>query len=150
MLAAVAGMIAPILKPLGMGDWRISTALISGFLAKESVVSTLECTVRFSCCSACLPGSGRCCGHPCVLPAVYTVCCGHCGNPSGVRRKTGSADCTDAVCHCLGLCLCCSYAVCSVLNISIADPDPYGRDHFLLDRFFHLTMHFTYLMMYKY
>jgi ferrous iron transport protein B len=41
MLAAVAGMIAPILKPLGMGDWRISTALISGFLAKESVVSTL-------------------------------------------------------------------------------------------------------------
>jgi ferrous iron transport protein B len=41
MLAALAGMIAPILKPLGMGDWRISTALISGFLAKESVVSTL-------------------------------------------------------------------------------------------------------------
>ena len=41
MLAGVAGMIAPVLKPLGLGDWRISTALISGFLAKESVVSTL-------------------------------------------------------------------------------------------------------------
>lgn len=41
MLAAVAGVIAPIFAPLGFGDWRISTALISGFMAKESVVSTL-------------------------------------------------------------------------------------------------------------
>ena len=42
ILAAVAGVIAPIFKPLGFGDWRISTALISGFMAKESVVSTLS------------------------------------------------------------------------------------------------------------
>lgn len=42
ILAAVSGLIAPILKPIGLGDWRISTALISGFMAKESVVSTLE------------------------------------------------------------------------------------------------------------
>ena len=42
MLAAVAGVIAPLFRPLGLGDWRISTALISGFLAKESVVSTLN------------------------------------------------------------------------------------------------------------
>ena len=41
MLAAVAGIITPIFAPLGFGDWRISTALISGFMAKESVVSTL-------------------------------------------------------------------------------------------------------------
>ena len=41
MLAAVAGIIAPIFAPLAFGDWRISTALISGFMAKESVVSTL-------------------------------------------------------------------------------------------------------------
>jgi ferrous iron transport protein B len=41
ILAMVAGVIAPIFKPLGFGDWRISTALISGFMAKESVVSTL-------------------------------------------------------------------------------------------------------------
>ena len=41
MLADVAGVIAPIFAPLGFGDWRISTALISGFMAKESVVSTL-------------------------------------------------------------------------------------------------------------
>ena len=42
ILAMAAGLIAPILKPLGLGDWRISTALISGFMAKESVVSTLS------------------------------------------------------------------------------------------------------------
>ena len=41
MLALVAGSIAPIFRPLGFGDWRISTALITGFMAKESVVSTL-------------------------------------------------------------------------------------------------------------
>lgn len=42
MLAAIAGLIAPAFAPLGLGDWRIVTALISGFLAKESVVSTLQ------------------------------------------------------------------------------------------------------------
>lgn len=42
MLASLAGMIAPVFAPLGFGDWRISTALLSGFMAKESVVSTLS------------------------------------------------------------------------------------------------------------
>jgi len=42
MLASLAGLIAPAFEPLGLGDWRIVTALISGFLAKESVVSTME------------------------------------------------------------------------------------------------------------
>ncbi|MCD7753122.1 MAG: ferrous iron transport protein B [Clostridiales bacterium] len=42
ILAAAAGVIAPIFQPLGFGDWRISTALITGFMAKESVVSTLS------------------------------------------------------------------------------------------------------------
>lgn len=42
MLAIVAGWIAPVFSPLGFGDWRISTALITGFMAKESVVSTLS------------------------------------------------------------------------------------------------------------
>ncbi|MDD3339603.1 MAG: ferrous iron transport protein B [Lachnospiraceae bacterium] len=41
MLAVAAGWVAPIFAPLGFGDWRISTALITGFMAKESVVSTL-------------------------------------------------------------------------------------------------------------
>lgn len=42
ILAVVAGLIVPVFAPLGFGDWRISTALISGFMAKESVVSTLS------------------------------------------------------------------------------------------------------------
>ena len=42
ILAMVAGWIAPVFAPLGFGDWRISTALITGFIAKESVVSTLS------------------------------------------------------------------------------------------------------------
>lgn len=42
ILAVVAGLIAPVFAPLGFGDWRISTALISGFMAKESVVPTLS------------------------------------------------------------------------------------------------------------
>lgn len=45
ILAYTAGIIAPIFKPLGFGDWRISTALISGFMAKESVVSTITVLV---------------------------------------------------------------------------------------------------------
>lgn len=42
ILAAFAGIISPIFIPLGFGDWRISTSLITGFIAKESVVSTLS------------------------------------------------------------------------------------------------------------
>ncbi len=41
ILAALAGMLAPIFKPVGLGDWRIVTSLISGVMAKESVVSVL-------------------------------------------------------------------------------------------------------------
>ena len=45
ILAAVAGVVAPIFGPLGFADWRVVTALVAGFMAKESVVSTL--TVLF-------------------------------------------------------------------------------------------------------
>ena len=42
ILALVAGAVSPLMRPLGLGDWRICTSLISGFMAKESVVSVLE------------------------------------------------------------------------------------------------------------
>lgn len=42
MLAAIASLVSPIFRPLGFDDWRISTSLITGFMAKESVVSTLS------------------------------------------------------------------------------------------------------------
>ncbi len=41
ILAMIAGLIAPVFAPMGLGSWKISTALITGFLAKESVVATL-------------------------------------------------------------------------------------------------------------
>ena len=41
LLAAIGGVLAPLFAPLGFGDWRASTALLTGFMAKESVVSTL-------------------------------------------------------------------------------------------------------------
>ena len=41
LLATVGTVLAPLFKPLGFGDWRVSTALITGFIAKESVISTL-------------------------------------------------------------------------------------------------------------
>lgn len=42
MLAGIAGLLVPLFAPLGLGDWRICTSLISGVMAKESVISTLE------------------------------------------------------------------------------------------------------------
>ena len=42
ILAAISGLMVPIFRPIGLGDWRICTSLISGFMAKESVVSTLN------------------------------------------------------------------------------------------------------------
>ena len=42
ILASISGLFVPIMRPIGLGDWRIVTSLISGFMAKESVVSTLE------------------------------------------------------------------------------------------------------------
>ena len=41
ILAGIAGLVSPIFKPMGYGDWRVCTALVTGFVAKESVVSTL-------------------------------------------------------------------------------------------------------------
>ena len=45
ILATIAGIVAPVFSPLGFGDWRVVTALVAGFMAKESVVSTLSVLV---------------------------------------------------------------------------------------------------------
>ncbi|MGM9788580.1 MAG: ferrous iron transport protein B [Candidatus Cryptobacteroides sp.] len=42
ILARVSGLISPLFEPLGLGDWRVLTSLVSGFMAKESVVSTMN------------------------------------------------------------------------------------------------------------
>ena len=73
ILAWVAGGLAPIFLPVGFGDWRIVTALISGFLAKESVVSSL--TILFGS-SAALQGSLTIAGAVALLVfcLLYTPC----------------------------------------------------------------------------
>lgn len=73
ILALVAGVLAPIFLPVGFGDWRIVTALISGFMAKESVVSSL--TVLFGS-SAALQGSLTIAGAVALLVfcLLYTPC----------------------------------------------------------------------------
>ena len=45
VLAALGGALVPLFKPLGLNDWRITTSLLTGFMAKESVVSTLTVLV---------------------------------------------------------------------------------------------------------
>ena len=42
ILASVARLVSPLMNPIGLGDWQIVVSLVSGFIAKESVVSTLE------------------------------------------------------------------------------------------------------------
>ena len=67
ILAVISGFVAPIFAPLGFGDWRFSTALVTGFMAKESVVSTL--TVLF--------GSGEALKTvltPAAVAALLTFC----------------------------------------------------------------------------
>lgn len=71
ILAAISGRIAPIFKPLGLGDWRICTALISGFMAKESVVSTLEVLFGGSIATVLTPLAAACL---LVFSLLYTPC----------------------------------------------------------------------------
>lgn len=73
ILALAAGALAPVFVPVGFGDWRIVTALISGFMAKESVVSSL--TVLFGS-TAALQGSLSTVGAGALLVfcLLYTPC----------------------------------------------------------------------------
>lgn len=71
ILAGIAGIFAPIMKPLGLGDWRILTALFSGFIAKESVVSTLEILFTTGVTSAMTTLSAACL---LVFSLLYTPC----------------------------------------------------------------------------
>ena len=71
ILAVVSGAIAPLFAPLGLGDWRICTALICGVMAKESVVSTLEVLFGGSITAALSPLAAACL---LVFSLLYTPC----------------------------------------------------------------------------
>lgn len=98
ILALVAGTLAPVFIPVGFGDWRIVTALISGFLAKESVVSSL--TVLFGS-TAVLQGSLTTVGAASLLVfcLLYTPCV---AAIASVKRELGGKWATAMV---VGQCL---------------------------------------------
>ena len=84
MLAMIAQIFVPILTPLGLGDWRIATALISGVMAKESVVSTLEVLFRGSISTVLSPLTA---GSLLVFSLLYTPCI---AAIASVKRELGS------------------------------------------------------------
>lgn len=83
MLAAIAGIIAPLFKPIGLGDYRIVTSLISGFLAKESVVSTIGVLFGSSISSVMSVASAA---SMLVFSLLYTPCI---ASISAIRREMG-------------------------------------------------------------
>ncbi len=82
ILAAAAGLVAPVMRPLGLGDWRVVVSLISGFLAKESVVSMMG--MLFADPSAAL--SGLAAASMLVFSLLYTPCV---ASIAAIRRELG-------------------------------------------------------------
>ena len=112
ILALVAGVLAPVFVPVGFGDWRIVTALISGFLAKESVVSSL--TVLFGSTTA-LQGSISIPGAAALLVfcLLYTPCV---AAIASVKRELGGKWATAMV---VGQCVIAWIAAFAVYHIAI-------------------------------
>ncbi len=112
ILALVAGVLAPIFGPVGFGDWRIVTALISGFLAKESVVSSL--TVLFGS-TAVLQSSISIPGAAALLVfcLLYTPCV---AAIASVKRELGGKWATAMV---IGQCVIAWIAAFAVYHIAI-------------------------------
>ena len=84
MLAALAGLVVPLLRPIGLGDWKICTALISGFMAKESIVSTLEVLYEGSVAALMSPLSAA---SLLVFSLLYTPCV---AAIAAVKRELGT------------------------------------------------------------
>ena len=84
MLAMAAGVLIPLFKPLGLGDWRVCTSLISGFMAKESVVSTLEILYGGGITAAISPVAAA---SLLVFSLLYTPCV---AAIASIRRELGS------------------------------------------------------------
>ena len=83
ILAVIAGWIAPAMQPLGLADWRICTSLISGFMAKESVVSTLRVLFEGNVSSVLSSASAA---SLLVFSLLYTPCV---ASIASIRRELG-------------------------------------------------------------
>lgn len=100
ILAAISGILVPLFQPLGLGDWRICTSLISGFMAKESVVSSLQILFGNSVTTA-ISSLGA--ASLLVFSLLYTPCV---AAIASIRREMGRkwADwcCVLSMCSCMG------------------------------------------------
>lgn len=83
ILSVIAGFVAPVFAPAGLGDWRLVTALFTGFMAKESVVSTLEVLFKGGIAAAISPVTAACMLVFCLL---YTPCV---AAVAAVKRELG-------------------------------------------------------------
>ena len=83
ILATLAGALSPVMKPIGLGDWRILVSLMSGFMAKESVVSTLEMLYQGGVQTAVTTLSAGCL---LVFSLLYTPCV---AAIAAIRRELG-------------------------------------------------------------
>ena len=110
LLALIGRWIAPIFRPLGFGDWRCATALISGFIAKESVVSTLQVLLGGAAISSLL--STRAAVSFLVFTLLYTPCV---AAVATIRRELDSRLKTVGVvllqCTVAWLVACAAYAI---------------------------------------
>lgn len=88
ILGVVAGFVAPVFSPLGFGDWRVCTALVGGFLAKESVVSTLSVLFGTSVALTDVLSTGSALSLL-VFCLLYTPCV---AAIASVRRELGTKD----------------------------------------------------------
>ena len=84
ILAVISGWLAPLFAPLGLGDWRIITSLVSGFMAKESVVSTLEVLFSGNIASVLTPLAAA---SLLVFSLLYTPCV---AAIASIKREMGS------------------------------------------------------------
>ena len=85
ILAMISGMLVPLFRPVGLGDWRICTSLISGFMAKESVVSVLKVLFGAAGVQGTMPPLTACCLL--VFSLLYTPCV---AAVASIKREMGN------------------------------------------------------------
>lgn len=110
IMAGIAGMLVPIFKPIGLGDWRICTSLISGIMAKESVVSTMEILFAGSLATMLSKGAAM---SMLIFSLLYTPCI---ASIAAVKRELGGKW---AVCLLLWQCVVAWFVAFMVYNIGL-------------------------------
>ena len=113
LLALIGGLIAPVFAPLGFNDWRISTALITGFTAKESVVSTLTVLLGGDTALLGTMFSTKTALVFLVFTLLYTPCV---AAIASVRREMGTkkaafSGCGNSMFNCMECCIFSAFSV---------------------------------------